>query len=202
MITVIDYSVGNIRSVCNALDNIGCENRLSNLSDDIKNADGIILPGVAAFGYAMKALGEECGELLKEEAAKGKPLMGICSGYQVLFDSSTELGFNEGLGMINGAVERLPEGLVIPHMGWNQVRINPEIPLFDGLAEEEYFYFAHSYYAILTDPQAKSAMTEYGETDVLACVQKENIFGLQFHPEKSSRLGMKVLKNFEKICRR
>ncbi|AQQ08638.1 Imidazole glycerol phosphate synthase subunit HisH 1 [Sedimentisphaera cyanobacteriorum] len=201
MITVIDYSVGNIRSVCNALDNIGCENRLSNLPEDIRNSDGIILPGVAAFGYAMNALGEDCGELLKEEADKGKPLLGICSGYQVLFDSSTELGFNRGLEMIQGTVERLPEGLIIPHMGWNKVRINPDIPLLEGFGEEEYFYFAHSYYALLSDEKAESAMTEYGRTDVLACVQKDNIFGLQFHPEKSSGLGMKVLENFEKICR-
>ncbi|MGE4285937.1 MAG: imidazole glycerol phosphate synthase subunit HisH [Phycisphaerae bacterium] len=201
MIVVIDYCVGNVKSVCNALDKIGCPNSLTAEPEHIKNASGIILPGVAAFGFAMNALGESSAANIKEAALGGKPLLGICSGYQILFDSSTELGEHKGLGLISGTVDKLSDDVVIPHMGWNLVEPADGMRLFDGIGPE-HFYFAHSFHANITDPAAKAATVEYGGHNVIASVEKGNIFGVQFHPEKSSAKGMEVLKNFEKICRR
>lgn len=201
MIAVIDYCVGNVRSVSNALDYIGCENKLTKDAEEIKSADGIILPGVAAFGFARNALGDTA-EIVKEVALSGKPLLGICVGYQLLFESSCELGEHEGLGLIKGKVVPLPKDKcpTIPHMGWNSVSIPSDMELFTGLKETEFFYFAHSFHAKPTDEGLKIAYTEYGE-QVVASVQKGNIFGAQFHPEKSSTVGLQVLKNFESICK-
>ena len=200
MIVVIDYCIGNVKSVCNALDYIGCDNKLSVDPADIDRADGIILPGVAAFGFAVNALGD-AAELVKNAANSGKPLLGICVGYQMLFESSCELGEHRGLGLIKGRVKPLPEdkGLTIPHMGWNEVTLPGDIHLFDGLHEKEYLYFAHSFQADVQDENTKIAYTDYGGP-VVAAVQKDNIFGVQFHPEKSSDLGLNILRNFEKIC--
>ena len=200
MIVVIDYCVGNVKSVCNALDYIGCENKLSVDPADVAAADGIILPGVAAFGFAVNALGD-AAELVIETANSGKPLLGICVGYQMLFESSCELGEHRGLGLIEGRVVPLPVdmGLTIPHMGWNDVVLPADMHLFDGMNEKEYLYFAHSFHADVTDANTKIAYTDYGG-DVVAAVQKDNVFGVQFHPEKSSDLGLNILRNFEKIC--
>lgn len=201
MIVVIDYCVGNVRSVCNALDKIGCENMLSDKPEDINKADGVILPGVAAFGFAMNALGSETAQVLIETAKSGKPFLGICSGYQILFDSSTELGFHTGLSLIGGTVGKLTDDVVIPHMGWNKVSLPEDMDLFAGLGGEQFFYFAHSFCADVKDKQTKIASTEYGGHDIVASVQKDNLYGVQFHPEKSSTAGLNVLKNFDKICR-
>lgn len=199
MIVVIDYCVGNVKSVCNALDFIGCENKLSDNADDIKNADGIILPGVAAFGFAVNALGQTA-EIIKEVAAQGKPLLGICVGYQMLFESSSELGEHEGLGLIEGKIGPLPTTVTIPHMGWNNVELPKNMRLFNGLREKEFFYFAHSFHSQPTDANAQYAYTDYGQ-NIVASVQKANVYGVQFHPEKSSAVGLEVLKNFDKICK-
>lgn len=198
MIVVVDYCVGNVRSVCNALDKNGCKNVLSKDPAIIADADGLILPGVAAFGFARDALGE-AAECVKAFAASGKPLLGICVGYQLLFDSSRELGEHKGLGLISGEVVPLPQGVTVPHMGWNSVELSPELGLFEGFGDIEHFYFAHSFHAKITDPQAKIAHTDYG-SNIAAFVRKNNIYGVQFHPEKSGTAGLKVLKNFEKIC--
>jgi imidazole glycerol-phosphate synthase subunit HisH len=200
MIVVIDYCVGNVRSVCNALDYIGCENMLSADRKDIERADGIILPGVAAFGFAVNALGES-GRLVIEAAESGKPLLGICVGYQMLFESSSELGEHKGLGLIEGRVVPLPsgKGLTVPHMGWNEVAISSEMHIFDGMRDKEYMYFAHSFHAEVKAGSAALAYTDYGGP-VVAAVQKGNIYGVQFHPEKSSDTGLSILRNFEKIC--
>ncbi|AQQ70029.1 Imidazole glycerol phosphate synthase subunit HisH 1 [Limihaloglobus sulfuriphilus] len=200
MIVVIDYCVGNVRSVCNALDYIGCENRLSAEQKDIEQADGIILPGVAAFGFAVNALGKSA-ELVIEAANSGKPLLGICVGYQMLFDSSSELGEHKGLGLIEGRVVPLPadKGLTVPHMGWNEVAVSPEMHIFDGMRDKEYMYFAHSFHAEVQNKSAAVAYTDYGGA-VVASIQKDNIYGVQFHPEKSSDTGLEILRNFEKIC--
>ena len=200
MIVVIDYSVGNVKSVCNAFSYIGCEVHLSAKPDIIKNASGLVLPGVAAFGYAVKALGGTA-EYVKAFAASGKPLLGICVGHQLLFDQSCEHGQYKGLGLISGKVIPLPPGKTIPHMGWNKVNLSEDIDLFKGLGTEKHFYFAHSYYAEVDDQAAKIAYTEYG-FDLTACVQKNNIYGTQFHPEKSGPQGLKVLQNFADICER
>jgi len=200
MIVVIDYNVGNVKSVCNAFRHIGCEVKLSRLPEEVENATGIVLPGVAAFGYAMSALGS-LAEVIKKVALGGKPLLGICVGYQMLFDESCEYGHNEGLGLIEGKVVPIPAGRVIPHMGWNLVKLSEDMELLAGIGSEKHFYFAHSFYAKVSDSQAKIASTEYG-FDMPASVQKENIYGTQFHPEKSSKAGLKILHNFYDICKR
>jgi len=198
MMVVIDYNVGNVRSVCNAFRHIGCEVALSKETQTIKGAAGIVLPGVAAFGYAISQLAE-LAELIKKIALGGKPLLGICVGYQMLFDQSSEYGQHNGLGLIAGDVVPIPAGRTIPHMGWNQVKLPEDMDLFAGLGKEKNFYFAHSYYADVTDPQAKVAYADYGFS-LAAAVQKANIYGVQFHPEKSGKSGLKVLRNFAKIC--
>jgi glutamine amidotransferase len=200
MIIIVDYSVGNIKSVCNAFQHIGCRVRLSSDPAAIESAAGLVLPGVAAFGYAVGALGS-LAELIKKVALSGKPLLGICVGYQMLFDQSTEFGRHKGLGLVKGNVVPIPPGRTIPHMGWNLVKLPDDMDLFAGLGEEKYFYFAHSFYADVTDHQARIAYTDYG-FNMSASVQKANIYGVQFHPEKSSNAGLKVLQNFAEICER
>jgi glutamine amidotransferase len=200
MIVVIDYNVGNVRSVCNAFGHIGCDVKLSCEPADIENALGLVLPGVAAFGYAVRALGS-LAELIKRAALGRKPLLGICVGYQMLFDQSSEYGRHNGLGLIHGNVVSLPAGQRIPHMGWNMVKLPEDMGLFAGIGKEKHFYFAHSFYAEVTDSRARVAYTDYG-FDLSASVQKGNIYGAQFHPEKSGQVGLKVLQNFYDICKR
>ncbi len=200
MIVVIDYNVGNIKSVCNAFGHIGCKVKLSREPEVIEDASGLVLPGVAAFGYAINALGS-LGELIKKVALNAKPLLGICVGFQMLFDQSSEYGQHKGLGLVKGKVVSIPSGRTIPHMGWNLVKLPADMDLFSGLGKEEHFYFAHSFYADVTDRKAKIAYTDYG-FDMSASVQKANIYGVQFHPEKSGEAGLKILQNFAEICRR
>lgn len=199
MIVVVDYSVGNVRSVCNAFSHIGCDVKLSCDPGTIKSADGLVLPGVAAFGYAVGALGT-LAQLIKELALSGRPLLGLCVGYQMLFDQSSEYGRHNGLGLIHGDVVSIPPGRTIPHMGWNLVNLPEDMDLFAGLGKEKHFYFAHSFYAKIADPDAKVAYADYGFA-LSAAVQKANIYGVQFHPEKSSKAGLKLLQNFYEICR-
>jgi len=200
MIIVIDYNVGNVKSVCNAFRHMGCDAKLSCASGDIEKAAGLVLPGVAAFGYAVRALGS-LAELIKKVASGGKPLLGICVGYQMLFETSSEYGRHSGLGLLTGQVVPIPPGRVIPHMGWNLVKLPEAMDLFAGLGGQKHFYFAHSFYAEITDAQAKIAYTDYG-FDLAASVQKANIYGTQFHPEKSGTAGLKLLQNFADICKR
>jgi len=199
MIVVMDYGVGNVKSVTNAVKYIGCEVKVSCELEDLNNADGIILPGVGACGYAMEVLGD-LADTIRQIAATGKPLLGVCVGYQLLFDESHEHGVHKGLGLISGKVIPIPPGKTIPHMGWNLVEFEKDMPLFDGLGDAKHFAFAHSYYADITDPEATVAYTEYG-INIPASVQKGNIYGCQFHPEKSGKDGLQVLKNFETICK-
>ena len=199
MIVVIDYNVGNVKSVCNAFGHIGCGVKLSREATDIESALGLVLPGVAAFGYAVKALGS-LAEPIKNAALSGKPLLGICVGYQMLFEKSSEYGQHNGLGLVDGNVVPLPAGQRIPHMGWNVVKLPEDMDLFAGIGSERHFYFAHSFYAEVTDSRAKVAYTDYG-FDLSASVQKGNIYGTQYHPEKSGKIGLKVLQNFYEICK-
>jgi len=200
MIVVVDYNVGNVRSVCNAFRHIGCEVKLSCEPQIIEVASGVVLPGVAAFGYAAGALGA-LAEVIKETALNGKPVLGICVGYQMLFDKSSEYGQHKGLGLVGGDVVPIPPRQTVPHMGWNLVRMGEDMDLFAGLGRERYFYFAHSFYAEVADSGAKIAYTDYG-FGLPAAVQKANIYGTQFHPEKSGKAGLKVLRNFYGICKR
>jgi len=200
MIIVIDYDVGNVRSVCNAFRHFGCDVQLSCEPAAIEGCAGLVLPGVAAFGYAVTALGS-LADLIRHLASSGRPLLGICVGYQMLFDTSSEYGRHKGLGLLSGNVIPIPPGRTVPHMGWNMVKPTDDMDLFVGLEKERYFYFAHSFYADITDSRAKVAYTNYG-FDLPASVQKENIYGTQFHPEKSGQAGLKILKNFAEICER
>jgi glutamine amidotransferase len=200
MLVVIDYNVGNVKSVCNAFRHIGCRAKLSCKPQDIKAAAGLILPGVAAFGYAVSALGP-LADLIKKLALAGKPLLGICVGYQMLFDRSSEYGDYKGLGLIAGNVVPIPVTQTVPHMGWNLVKLPKDMDLFADLPREKHFYFAHSFYADVADADAKIAYTDYG-FQLPASVQKGTIYGTQFHPEKSGKAGLKVLENFSKICQR
>jgi glutamine amidotransferase len=206
MIVVIDYGVGNVKSVTNAVRHIGCDVKVSCQESDIEKSDGIILPGVGACGYAMKVLGP-LAEVIRDAAGGGKPLLGICLGYQLLFDESHEHGVHRCLGLVKGKVIRIPPGasedgrkLTIPHMGWNLVKLPEGMKLFAGLGPEKYFPFANSYYADVTDEQAVVAYTHYG-IDISASVQKGNVYGCQFHPEKSAAVGLDILRNFERICK-
>ena len=200
MIVVIDYSVGNVKSVCNAFRHIDCEAELSREPARIEKASGLVLPGVAAFGYAMEALGSAAGPV-KRAALAGKPILGICVGHQLLFDQSREYGPHQGLGLIRGNVVPVPPAQTVPHMGWNLVEMPPDMDLFAGLGPAKHFYFAHSYHVQVGDGQAKIAYTDYG-SPLTASVQKANIYGVQFHPEKSGEQGLQVLRNFYEICRR
>ena len=198
MLVVIDYNVGNVKSVCNAFRHIGCNVKLSCEPREIEDAAGLVLPGVAAFGYAVGALGATA-ELIKNIALGGKPLLGICVGFQMLFEKSSEYGEHYGLGLVAGSVVPLPAEQTVPHMGWNQVKLPEDMQLFAGLGSEKHFYFAHSFYADITESKAKVAYTDYG-FNLPASVQKANIYGTQFHPEKSGQSGLKVLQNFAEIC--
>jgi glutamine amidotransferase len=198
VIVVIDYNVGNVKSVCNALRHIGCKAELSCTATAISKASGLVLPGVAAFGYAVSALGP-AAELIKAAALHGKPLLGICVGYQMLFEKSFEYGQHKGLGLVGGEVVPIPPGRTIPHMGWNLVDLPEDIKLFNGLGTAKHFYFAHSFCAEVADSRAKVAFTDYG-FKLTAAVQKANIYGVQFHPEKSGKTGLKVLRNFADLC--
>jgi len=200
MIIVIDYNVGNVKSVCNAFLHIGCDVRLSCEPEQIEAAAALVLPGVAAFGYAVSALGP-LSELIKQVALKGKPLLGICVGYQMLFDQSTEYGRHRGLGLIAGDIVPIPSGRIVPHMGWNMVKMPEDMELFADIGKEKYFYFAHSFYSKISDEKTKIAYTDYG-FHLPAAVQKKNIYGTQFHPEKSGKTGLKVLRNFARIAQK
>ena len=194
MIVVIDYNVGNVRSVCNAFRHIGCETVLSCEPQTIKKATGLVLPGVAAFGYAKNALGS-AAELIKEVAADGKPLLGICVGLQLLFDESEEMGCHQGLGILPGKIVRFPNNLTVPHMGWNQIEPKRSHPLLKNIDAGDFAYFAHSYYAVPANPDHIIACTHYGQP-YPSVVGKENVCAIQFHPEKSQQVGLKILKNF------
>ncbi len=196
MIAVIDYGAGNIFSVKNALDHLGYKNILTKSETDIRNADAIILPGVGAFPWAMKMLSESgLVDTIKTEAKK-KPFLGICLGMQLLFDKGFEFEECNGLGLIKGYVDKINEpDLVIPHMGWNKLEINHDCPLFNGLSEEEYVYFVHSYKAFCDDENL-FAYCEYGHKVPALVSDGKTVFGAQFHPEKSGKTGLKILENF------
>jgi len=196
MITIIDYGMGNLRSVEKALQKVGAEVVVSRDPDDIRRADRMVLPGVGAFGDAMANLQKRgLVEVIKEEVAAGKPFLGICLGLDLLFEESDEHGLHQGLGLLPGRVELLPTELKIPQIGWNQVSIRKESGLLEGIPDGSSFYFVHSYAVV---PEVESdilCLTEYGCTFVSA-VERGNIAAFQFHPEKSSSLGLNILRNF------
>lgn len=198
MIAVIDYDAGNIRSVEKALQYLGQDVLLTREREEILRADKVILPGVGAFGDAMNKIRSYGLEEVIHEVVENKtPFLGICLGLQLLFETSEECDGVKGLGILPGKIVKIPEttGLKVPHIGWNSLQFPSEGVLFQGLEENSYVYFVHSYYLQAQDTEIVKAVTEYGVT-IHAAVEKDNIYACQFHPEKSSAVGMQILKNF------
>ena len=201
MIAIVDYDAGNIKSVEKALKFLGQDALVTGDGEKILNADKVILPGVGAFGDAMGRLRSTgLDGILHKVAEKGTPFLGICLGLQLLFERSDEAPGVEGLGILKGEILRIPdrEGLKIPHMGWNSLHLENNGRLFRGIEENAYVYFVHSYYLKAENEAIVKASTEYG-VHIHASVEKDNVFACQFHPEKSSDVGLKILKNFVEL---
>lgn len=195
MIGIIDYGMGNLRSVNKAFEYLDFDSFIINDRADFKRADKLVLPGVGAFYDAISTLkAKEYDKEIIEFINNGKLFLGICLGMQLLFGTSYENGRHKGLGILEGNIVELPSGLKIPHVGWNSLDVIKESPLFSGLPENKYVYFVHSYH-LETSAPIISATTNYGK-DIQIAVQEKNIFGVQFHPEKSGENGLKILTNF------
>ena len=199
MLAVIDYGAGNLRSVMHALNHLGVENmRLVREPDELTGAEKIILPGVGAFGAGMEQMHkQELVEPVKQAISEGIPYLGICVGMQMLFEVGEEMGEHEGMGALEGRVVRFPhfEDRKVPHMGWNQLDIRQDSDLLANLSDQNYAYFVHSYYCAPENPTDIVASVDYG-LDFTAVVQRDNIYGVQFHPEKSQKTGLQILTNF------
>ena len=201
MIAIIDYDAGNIKSVEKALHYLGEETTVTRDPQTLLNADKVILPGVGSFGDAMGKLREyKLDQVIYDVVDAGTPFLGICLGLQLLFEHSDEAPGVEGLGILKGEILRIPdkEGYKIPHMGWNSLHLENDGRLFKGIAENSYVYFVHSYYLKAADEGIVAATTEY-TTHIHASVESGNVFACQFHPEKSSDVGLKILKNFASL---
>lgn len=199
-IVILDYGLGNLRSVQKGLEQVGSNPAISGDPEEILAADGLILPGVGAFIDAMKCLNPIKG-IVEEYAQSGKPMLGICLGQQVLMSSSEEGKLTDGLNLISGKALRFPKSdLKVPHMGWNNIKINQDHPLFDGIPDNSFVYFVHSYY-VDSSSENTLATCNYG-LDFSASVvnSRGNVMGTQFHPEKSGVVGLKILKNFVEMC--
>ncbi len=200
MIAVIDYGAGNLRSVVNAISRLGYQLKITSIPHEVLTAQAVILPGVGAAADTMANL-KKLGLVspIQRIIAERHPFLGICIGLQVLFDGTEEGGWHECLGIIPGVVRRLPQGLKIPHMGWNQVRQKISHPIFDGIPDEANFYFVHSYYVEPDDRSLVAGETEYG-IPICSVIAKDNLIATQFHPEKSGEGGLKIYDNFIKIA--
>jgi glutamine amidotransferase len=196
VIAIVDYGVGNVRSVERALAHVGAEPKLTADPDELERADGVVLPGVGAFAPALQKLSEQgLGRRIVELAAKGKPLLGVCLGYQLLFDESVEHGRHEGLGLLPGKVVEVQNSPRLPVIGWCRVEQRAESALWQGIEDHSYFYFVHSYTPSPSD--ATIASTEHSPA---AAAARGNVMGTQFHPEKSGADGLRVYKNFVALC--
>lgn len=199
-ITIIDYGAGNLRSVVNAISKLGYQAKVTRIPHEVLNAQAVILPGVGAAADTMANLQRlELVSPIRHFIAKGRPFLGVCIGLQVLFSGTEEGGWHECLGIIPGVVRRLPPGLKIPHMGWNQVKQRASHPIFRGIPEEANFYFVHSYYATPDDRSLVVGGTDYG-IPICSVAAKGNLIATQFHPEKSGESGIKIYDNFIKIA--
>lgn len=203
MIAIIDYGMGNLRSVQKAIEHTGHETCITQKPADVRRAQGVILPGVGAMRPAMEKL-QNLGFIdpIKEAIADRKPFLGICLGFQLLFEKSSEGGDVAGLGILEGTVERFDnKNLKVPHMGWNQIKINnPLCPIFNRVKNETNAYFCHSYYVKPKDTSLVVTVTEYGKP-FASSIQRGNLFGVQFHPEKSQTVGLQILNNFGRLAK-
>jgi glutamine amidotransferase len=204
MIAIVDYGAGNLRNVQKGFERGGAEARVTDDPEAIRQAAGVVLPGVGAFrdcydGIVARGL----TDVVLESIRTGKPFLGICVGLQLLFTESEEGGLNPGFDIIRGSVRRFPTSheRKVPHMGWNQIEIvRPDCPLFDGVESGDFVYFVHSYYVTPSEENVIASVTEYG-VNFCSAIWKENLFGVQFHPEKSQQLGLRILNNFARIVR-
>lgn len=196
MITIIDYKSGNLKSISNGFKKIGCDYQITDDKEIIASSDYLVLPGVGAFGSAMENL-EPFKDVIYEHVSDDKPFLGICLGQQVLMSSSEESPGVNGLDLFKGKVELLPEGVKIPHMGWNKLNVCNDSPILEGI-DGEFFYFVHSYHVVPDDESIIAGICEYGG-DVVASLNQNNLFSTQFHPEKSGVAGLKILKNFTNL---
>ncbi|GED54033.1 imidazole glycerol phosphate synthase subunit HisH [Brevibacillus borstelensis] len=201
MIGIIDYGMGNLYSLGKALERLGCSYEFVSRPERLEGLSGAILPGVGAFGDAMKNIRElELEEGIRSYAASGRPILGICLGMQLLFEQSTEHGVAAGLGLIGGKAVRFEGDYKVPHMGWNQLHMRAEHPLLSGVKSGDYVYFVHSYHVRVSDEKVLLATTEYHQ-QVTAIVGQDQVYGMQFHPEKSGETGMRLLANFAELCK-
>lgn len=199
MIAVIDYGMGNLRSVQKALELLGAEAVITKDPNIVNQADKIVLPGVGAFGKAMENLTKlRLVNPIRERISAGIPFLGICLGMQLLMETSEELGTHQGLGIFPGAVKRFPAGITVPHMGWNQVNFRNHSPYFHNIPSDAFYYFVHAYYVVPEQEDHCVAVTEYG-TLFTSVVGADHVVGCQFHPEKSQKLGLQILHNFISI---
>ena len=203
MIAIVDYGMGNLRSVSKAFQSQGFDAVVTRDPNEISEASGLVLPGVGAFGDCVKNL-SDYGLIspIKDFIASDKPFLGICLGLQVLFEESEESPGAKGLGILKGKVVRFPDfedGLKVPHMGWNEIKIVKDTPVLKDIPQESWFYFVHSYYPSPEDDSISAVKTNYG-FEFTAAVSVDNVFASQFHPEKSSTLGLKIVQNFASFC--
>jgi glutamine amidotransferase len=198
-IAIVDYGMGNLFSIYNALDRVDAQAKIVNEPNALAGADGIVVPGVGAFGRCMDSL-SRFENALSKALANGTPIFGICIGLQVLFEESEESPGVKGLGWIRGKVVKLPEEVMIPQMGWNSLSIKRPVEILDGIKEGDMFYFVHSYYGLPIDRSVIAATTDHG-VNLAATVAKDNLFATQFHPEKSGEKGLKILQNFVRTTR-
>ena len=199
-IAIVDYGMGNIRSVENSFIKSGADIKITSEPAVINGSSGVILPGVGAYRDAYRNLENRGLISVIKRSTYEKPFLGICLGMQLLFDYSLEDGKNRGLGLLKGSVQKIPPGVKIPHMGWNQIHIRiKDSKVLKGIRNGEYFYFVHSYYVVPDDGSVISSTTEYG-TELVSSIEKDNIFGLQFHPEKSSTMGLRLIRNFIRLA--
>lgn len=204
MITIIDYGMGNLFSVYNGLKKVGSQRRIVSESDDLGDEDGIIVPGVGAFDDAIRNI-KPFSEKLLEVVESGVPVLGICLGMQIMLEESEE-GDEKGFGLIPGKVIRLPANVRVPHIGWNSLHLRRNSKLLEGISSADFFYFAHSYHCKPWKERniIASVEVEYGhdgDKDIAAVISKDNVYGVQFHPEKSSKKGLQILSNFVDICK-
>lgn len=206
MIVIIDYGMGNLKSVKNALDFLGLESKISSDEEEIRNADGLILPGVGAFPDAMETIEKlSLDKIIRGEVAKNKPLLGICLGMQLLFENGFEGLEKKGLGLLKGSIVKMKDdkknNIKIPHIGWNSLIYNKKDELFNDIEEGKFVYYVHSYFVQGYNEDDLVAYSEYGENKIPGVVRCKNVMGAQFHPEKSGTIGLTILKNFGELIK-
>jgi imidazole glycerol-phosphate synthase subunit HisH len=208
-VVIIDYDIGNVKSICSAFEKIGIEPVLTRDENEILNADGVVLPGVGAFSHGMENLHKySLVEILKEFVKSNKPLLGVCLGMQMLFDESEEFGITKGIGLISGKVIKMPtkdsKNEKLPHVSWNEIKqknINWINTILQNISQKSDMYFVHSYIAVPLDENHILSTTIYSDSEFCSSVKKDNIYGCQFHPEKSAKIGLKIIENFIDIIK-